>query len=116
MLPEFNNLYGSLFTRRSKAWVASRFKKAGWAVRMCTWTDYEVASEYAELVIEGEGEMLVQGAMIDFGDNIASVLTVLEENSVLYSIEHYDNVGGLLQTLTSHLDPDGSESGRENRH
>lgn len=101
MIPEFDNVYCSLSTRRSKDWIASRFRKAGWSIRHCTWTDYEVTSDYAELVIEGDRTILMSGAVADFDTHIPSVVAILDENHIGYTIELYDAAGNLLKTLIS---------------
>ncbi len=101
MIPEFSNVYGLLSTRRSKDWITSCFKKAGWSMRKCTWTDYEIDSDYAELIIEGDETILMHGAIADFDSNASSVVAILEENGIGYSIEHYDQAGNLLKILTN---------------
>ena len=113
MLPDFNNVYGSLFTRRSKGWVASRFAKAGWSVRTCSWTDHELTLDGVELTLEGDkGGILLSGAVDDFETRIASVVAVLEENGVVYSFEHYDEAGGLLRTLEGGQEAGGGKLSR----
>ena len=108
MIPEFNNLYASLSTSHSKDWIASCFKNAGWAIRHCTWADYEVECDFAELVIEGDTEILLSGAVASFDAAVPFVATILEENRVGYSIEYYDETGNLLRRITNM--PDGTDA------
>ncbi|WP_417384554.1 hypothetical protein [Gimesia sp.] len=70
-------------------------------MRKCTWTDYEIDSDYAELIIEGDETILMHGAIADFDSNASSVVAILEENGIGYSIEHYDQAGNLLKILTN---------------
>ncbi|MCA9026966.1 MAG: hypothetical protein KDA86_17295 [Planctomycetaceae bacterium] len=104
MLPNFNNVYGSLTTRRSKAWIAKRFKKAGWSTRECSWYGYEVECDYAELVIEGESPILMSGAVADFDTNISSIMAILATNGIGFTIDRFDESGNLLRTVVNTID------------
>ena len=60
-----SNLFGELDTTWPKERVAGLFAPFGWEVRKCSWTDYEVYCDFAELVIEGENPILIHGARVN---------------------------------------------------
>jgi hypothetical protein len=74
-LPDRSNFFSSLHTSLSKKQVARLYGALGWHVRKCSWVDYEVVSDWAELVIEAESPMLMHGSVADLpgrGEELAA--------------------------------------------
>lgn len=90
------DLYSTLITPLSKRKVAKTFKKAGWFVRKSGWYEYEIESEYAELEIYGGNEILMSGLVNDYKTTIPIIIAILQENSIAYQLECYDQNGNLL--------------------
>jgi hypothetical protein len=89
-IPDSNNFYGILYNLDSKAELAKKFMGIGWSVRRATWVDYEIQSEFCEIIIEGhDSEPLFSGtidpSMVDDFESI------LREFGLKYSVELYKN-------------------------
>jgi len=88
--PDEPNLFGSLETPLTWEWVAKLFAPFGWVVRKCSWTDYEVYCDFAELVIESENPILIHGPVTDLFANLPRIIKPLSHAGVSYSLECYD--------------------------
>jgi hypothetical protein len=88
--PDESNLFGSLETSLTRERLATLFASFGWKVRKCSWTDYEVCSDIAELVIEGENPILIHGPVADLLANHPRIIDPLSHAGVSYSLECYD--------------------------
>jgi hypothetical protein len=64
-VPDCSNFYSSLHTSLSREQVAGLYGAIGWRVRKCSWVDYEVISDWADLVIEAERPILMHGPVAD---------------------------------------------------
>ena len=62
-IPDGNNMYGKIKGTVSKEQIATKFHELGWSVRKSSWTDFEIESQWAELNIEGDKEILFNGIM-----------------------------------------------------
>ena len=60
-IPDRNNMYGVIKGTVSKKKIATIFHELGWSVRKSSWTDFEIESQWAELTIEGDKEVLFIG-------------------------------------------------------
>ena len=60
-LPDGSNFFSALHTCLSREQVAGLYGALGWQVRKCSWVDYEITSDWAELVIEAESPILMHG-------------------------------------------------------
>jgi hypothetical protein len=60
-LPGYTNFYCSVDAHRGPEELAPLFAQPDWRVRKCSWTDYEARSDFAEVVIESSGPVLVHG-------------------------------------------------------
>lgn len=95
--PDTANFYSSLHTTLTREQVANLFRPLGFAVRKCSWVDYEIVSDWAELVIESEGPILMRGPVADVLANAQRILMRLHEVGIAYTAECYDENGELLQ-------------------
>jgi hypothetical protein len=64
-IPDGSNFFSSLHTALTREQVAGLYGALGWRVRKCSWVDYEVVSDWAELVIEAESPILMHGPADD---------------------------------------------------
>jgi hypothetical protein len=76
---------------------ARLFERLGWRVRKCSWTDYEIRSPFAELVIEAESPILLHGPVAEVEANVGQILAPLREAGVGYTAECYSAGGDLLR-------------------
>lgn len=84
------NLYGSLETPLNAAAVANLFGDAGWDVRKCSWTDYDLVTDWAELIIEpSEGALLLHGSVLEAQADGHRVAKVLRQARITFSLECY---------------------------
>jgi hypothetical protein len=98
-IPNQNNLYGTIFDIESKKMLADKFVANGWSIRKSTWTDFEVGSDWSEIVIENEDQNPLINGAIDptMFDNFQLFLDPLK---IKYSLELYDEQGTLIRKET----------------
>jgi hypothetical protein len=88
-IPDTSNFFSSLQTPLSREQVAGLFGALGWQVRKCSWVDYEVISDWAELVIEAEGPILMHGPVADLPARAEEVVAPLRAAGVSFTAECY---------------------------
>jgi hypothetical protein len=103
-IPEGSNFFASLETTKSLEAIAGLYSSAGWEVRMCSWTDFEVTSAIGELIIEGKPP-LVHGPVADPLVNLDAVTKPLRDAAIAFSCECYDEEGNLLAERKWSLNP-----------
>lgn len=81
----------------SKGRVAGLFRSAGWHVGKCGWTEYEVRCPWAELVIEGEKEVLIHGHVSGDPERAEHFLGLLRSSGMPFQLEFYDLNGKLFR-------------------
>lgn len=100
MAPEFFDFFATLDTRCSRRRIAALFAPPTWSVRKCGWTDYEVISTFAELVIEADSPILLHGLAIspsaDVEATIDRILALLRAAGIGYTAECYNSTGSLI--------------------
>src|SRR5262249_5939081 len=89
----YSDFFASLHTAWSKRRIARLFAGPVWTVRKCGWTDYELTSPFAELVIEAESPTLFNGSVLDAEANIDQILMLLRDTKIAQSAECYDSEG-----------------------
>ena len=102
-LPDSSNFFSSLHTSLSKKQVARLYEALGWRVRKCSWVDYEVVSDWAELVIEAGFPILVHGLVADLPARVEELVTPLRTAGISFAAECYapEPDGKLLLELRS---------------
>lgn len=88
-LPECSNFFSSLQTSLSKKQVARLYEALGWRVRKCSWVDYEVVSDWAELVIEAGSPILMHGLVADLPDRVEELVSPLRTAGISFTAECY---------------------------
>ena len=96
-IPDTSNFHSSLHTTLPRSRVAELFRSLGFEVRKCGWVDFEIWSDWAELVIESEKPILMHGPVADVLANAEKLLARLREAEIEYFGECYDENGALLQ-------------------
>ena len=94
-----NSLYGLIFDKISKQSVAKKFKEVGWNVRKSGFYSYEINSDWAELNIDGENEILLNGE-IDL-EHFEELEKLIISFDFKYSLELYDNENQLIKTVAN---------------
>jgi hypothetical protein len=94
-IPEFDNFCSSIDTTLSRKEIADLYSAIGWRVRKCSWADYEVTCDWAELVIEAESPILMHGSVADLRNRAEELLAPLKAANVVYSAECYSPDGEL---------------------
>jgi hypothetical protein len=84
----------------SKDGIANLFAVSGWNVRRCSWVDYELTSSFAELILEGEGQLLLHGTVSKLSANVKAIASVLRDAGLAFSLECYASDGTLLAEIT----------------
>ncbi len=88
-MPDGSNFYSALDTPLSPEQVAGLYRTLGWQVRKCSWVDYEVISDWAELVIEGDGPVLMHGAVADLPARAEELVAPLRAAGISFTAECY---------------------------
>ncbi len=83
------NFYSGLTTALTRAEVAALYGAQGWRVRKCSWVDYEVFSDWAELVIEAESPILTHGMVADLPARAEDLVAPLRAAGVAFTAECY---------------------------
>ena len=98
-IPGENNMYGVILGTNSKIEIATKFHEIGWSVRKSSWTDFEIESEWAELHIEGENEILFNGMLDE--SKFEELQNLLEKFGLKYSLELYDGEQELKRAISN---------------
>ncbi len=88
-IPDGSNFFSSLFTSLTRKQVAHLYGKLGWEVRKCTWVDYEILSDWAQLVIEAESPILMHGPVADLPGRVEELVAPLRDAGVKFNAECY---------------------------
>lgn len=104
-LPDSSNFFSALHTSLSREQVARLYGELGWRVRKCSWVDYEVISDWAELVIEAESPILMSGAVADLLVRAEELVAPLRAAGIAFTAECYGpNSELLLELRSNHAD------------
>jgi hypothetical protein len=88
-VPDTSNFFSSLRTALTREQVAGLYGAIGWRVRKCSWVDYEVVSDWAELVIEAESPILMHGPVADLPARAEELVAPLRSAGVSFTAECY---------------------------
>ena len=90
------SIYMTLNTQWSLAKINALFTKQGWSSRMCSWTEHEITSAFAELVIASKSPVLISGSVDQNPDSINKITAVLDAAEIDYSFDVFDEDDSLL--------------------
>ena len=65
---------------------------------MCSWTEFEVTTDYAELVIASESPMLISGGIDRDPESIDKIIAILDDAGIAYEFDAYDEHDVLLRS------------------
>jgi hypothetical protein len=88
-IPARSNFFSSLSTPMSCRQVSQLYEKNGWSVRKCSLSDYEISSDWAELVLESKSPLLLHGTVADLQDRIEELLAPLRAADIPFTAEYY---------------------------
>ena len=89
--------------------IVKMFTKHGWKWRTCAWDEYEIESHgVAELVITSTNPILMSGGVAADADAIASIESILNNDSVVFDFELYDQNDKLILPGNSKPPPAGN--------
>ncbi len=99
-----SNFFNSLYTALSREQVAGLYGALGWRVRKSSWMNYEVFSDWAEMVIEAECPILMHGLVADLVARAEELVAPLRAAGVAFTAECYRSWpdGELLLELRSY--------------
>lgn len=99
-LPGDGEFFSMLYTSLTREQLVERYHSHGWSIRKCGWHEYEIRSDFAELVVEAEQPILMHGVVVDVVVNAERILEPL--NGVVdYAAEAYDDEKRLLKEWRS---------------
>jgi hypothetical protein len=84
-----SDFFSSLDTTLSRKQVADLYGAIGWRVRKCSHRDYEVISDWAELVIEAESPILMHGPVANLPARAEELVAPLREAGIAFTAECY---------------------------
>ena len=90
------DVYAGLDTTRTPAEIAACFARAGWTAHRCTWVDWEVCSDVAELIIENTTPPLLHGRIAGPVADLPRVLEPLVAAGIRWTAECYDDENRLI--------------------
>jgi hypothetical protein len=93
-VPDSSNFFSSLDTTMSREQVAGLYGDLGWRIRKCSQMDFEVISDWAELVIEAESPILMHGPVADLQARAEELVAPLRDAGVAFSAECYGPAPG----------------------
>lgn len=88
-IPDGSNFFSVLHTTLTKEQIAQLYGKLGWSVRKCSWVDYEIECEWAELVIDSDSPILMHGSVADVETRAKEIVAPLREAGIEFSAEAY---------------------------
>jgi hypothetical protein len=88
-IPNRGNFYSTLDTHLSRKQVAELYARNGWRARKCTWVDYEITCDWADLVIESELPILLHGSVADLLNNVERIVAPLRASGITFKAECY---------------------------
>lgn len=109
-IPKGSNFFSSLHTVLSREDVAGIYSALGWQIRKCSWTDYEISNNWAELLIAGESPILMHGTVANLPARAEELVAPLRSASLSFTAECYGPNGELLLEIKSsvHSQPTSS--------
>jgi hypothetical protein len=88
-VPDGSNFFSALDTQLSPEQVARLYGALGWRVRKCSWVDFEVISDWAELVIEDTSPVLMHGPVADLPARAEELVAPLRAAGISFTAECY---------------------------
>jgi hypothetical protein len=94
------NIHSVLDTSLTQRQVAELFLAHGWTVHKSSWTDHYILCSWAELYLDGEGEILMHGPIADPLAHAEELFVPLRQAGVRYWGEFYGADTELLEEFS----------------
>jgi hypothetical protein len=89
-IPDKPNFFSTIGAGFDRPQIADLYRKAGWRVRKCGWTDFKLESDWAEIILEGESPVLLHGSVSDLPSRAEELLAPLTANGVTFATDSLD--------------------------
>ena len=93
-IPTTSNFFSTLSTSLTRRELAELYEKEGWRIRKYYRHDYEIYCDWAELVIESEGPVLMHGCVAGLPLCLDELLAPLRRAGVKFQVEVYGDEPG----------------------
>jgi hypothetical protein len=112
-VPDGSHFFSALDTPLTPAEVAGLYGTLGWRVRKCSRVDYEVISDWAELVIDAASPILMHGPVADLPARAEELVAPLRAAGISFTAECYgpEPDRELLLELRSYAEPNAAADG-----
>jgi hypothetical protein len=97
-LPEGSTFFATLTTALTKPQIAAHFHAVGWAVRHCAREDLELRCAWAELVLDGDTDLLLHGPVAEVEQRAPEIIALLVSAQIAVQAEWYDAEGRVVMT------------------
>ena len=64
-IPNRSNFFSTIDSEASCKQIAKLYKSAGWQVHKCSWMDFELCSNWGELLVKSGSPILLTGNVAD---------------------------------------------------
>lgn len=88
-VPNLSNFFSTLHTDLTPQNVAGLYGALGWRVRKCSSVDYEVISDWAELIVEAGSPILMHGVVADLAARAEELIAPLRAEGLSFTAECY---------------------------
>ena len=89
VIPDRPNFFSKIDTQLSCKQIAELYRAAGWRVRKCSWTDYEINNDWGELVVMSDSPVLLNGNVADIPARAEEVLAPLRGAAIKFTAGFY---------------------------
>jgi hypothetical protein len=97
MIPTGTNVYGIIDSSLSKEEITKKFSAHGWRISKASWFDWEITNDFAELILEGNEQLLIHGPVSpDYFNTLAEKMKEIE---LSFSLELYDENQNLVTVI-----------------
>lgn len=86
-IPDKPNFFSTIEAGFDRQQIAELYRESGWRVRKCDWKGFEIASDWAELILEGESPLLLHGSVSDLPSRAEELLAPLRANGVAFATD-----------------------------
>lgn len=88
-LPDGSTFFAVLHPQRPREDVAALYRALGWRVRRCGHEAFELTCPWADLVLDGDGPLLLHGPVADGAARLEEVVAPLRQALIGFRAEAY---------------------------
>ena len=97
MIPNGTNVHGIIYSSLSKEEITKKFSTNGWMIWKASWYDWEITNDFADLILEGDKELLIHGPVSP--DYFNTLAEKMKEIGLSFSLELYDENQNLITVI-----------------